>query len=82
MITWTSFSELSPAKKVKTIYEMGNFIVAIRYYKYKVNLYQLGDEFIEVFIDHKTSTIEKIMKLDTAHSRMHFYCDQIKIELF
>ena len=45
----------------------------------KVNLYQFGNDYVEVFINHKKSEIEKIVKLDLQHSRMKFYCDQIKL---
>jgi hypothetical protein len=79
MVSWAAFNGFSVREKVNTLYELGTFIVSIRYYGYKVNLYQLGKEYIEVFIKHKDSSIEKIVRLDTQHSRMNFYCDQIKI---
>ena len=61
------------------LYEQGSFIMAIRYYGYKVNLYLLGNFFVEVFVNHKQASIEKIALLDTSHSRMKFYSDQIKL---
>ena len=82
MISLSAFNKFSPSEKVNALYQKGVFIVSIRYYKYKVNLYQLGKEYFEVFVNHKHSTIEKIAKLDTSHSRMNFYCDQIKIKPF
>ena len=54
--------------------------MAIRYYEYKVNLYQLGDQLIEVFYNHKLDKIHKIQLLDNASSRMNFYADQISLE--
>ena len=32
----------------------------IRYYHYKINLYVLGNYYLDVFINHKQSRIEKI----------------------
>jgi hypothetical protein len=61
------------------LYEHGHFVMGIRYYRYKVNLYLLGDEYIEVFINHKKTLIERIALLDRKHTRMKFYSDQIKL---
>ena len=65
--------------KIDMLYEEGTFIMSIRYYRYKVNLYLLGGLYLEVFINHKYSEIEKITLLDSSHSRMKFYSDQIKL---
>ena len=79
MITWDEFNGWPMDRKVRTLYEQGSFVMAIRYYGYKVNLYVLGNLLIEVFVNHKHAEIEKIMLLDTSHSRMKFYSDQIKL---
>lgn len=79
MITRGEFSQLSLEKKISMLYENGTFVMAIRYYTYKVNLYLLGNYYFEVFVNHKFACIEKIVPLDTAHSRMKFYSDQIKL---
>jgi hypothetical protein len=79
MVTWAEFKRLSMDTKVKTLYEQGTFVMGIRYYRYKVNLYMLGNNYLEVFINHKHASIEKISLLDTQHSRMKFYSDQIKL---
>lgn len=79
MITWTEFKRFSLDTKVKTLYEQGTFVMGIRYYRYKVNLYMLGSNYLEVFINHKHASIEKIALLDTRHTRMKFYSDQIKL---
>lgn len=73
------FSELSMAQQINTLYLEGSFIVAIRYYRHKVNLYLLGNEYVEVFFNHKLDKIDKIDFLARNHSRMKFYLDQIKI---
>ncbi len=79
MIAWTEFDEMTLDDKVALLYEQGTFVMAIRYYGYKVNLYLLGNYYLEVFVNHKFSLIEKIIPLDTMHSRMKFYSDQIKL---
>jgi hypothetical protein len=41
--------------------------------------FKLKYDCLEVFINHKNTIIEKIILLDTNHSRMKFYSDQIKL---
>lgn len=79
MVTWTEFESWPVDQKIKTLYEEGSFIMAIRYYGYKINLYLLGNMYIEVFVNHKHACVEKIILLDTTHTRMKFYSDQIKL---
>ncbi len=79
MIAWRDFSRMPLEKKINVLYERGTFVMAIRYYSYKVNLYLLDDYYLEVFVNHKQAAIEKITLLDTTHSRMKFYSDQIKL---
>jgi len=79
MIPWTEFKTYSLDEKVKALYEQGTFVMAIRYYHYKINLYMFGNYYLEVFVNHKQSSIEKIALLDTRHTRMKFYSDQIKL---
>lgn len=82
MITWAEFKRFSLDAKIKTLYEQGTFVMGIRYYRYKINLYMLGNTYLEVFINHKHASIEKISLLDPRHSRMKFYSDQIKLPAF
>jgi len=79
MIARTDFEELALEDKISMLYEQGTFVMAIRYYGYKVNLYLLGSYYLEVFVNHKFSLIEKIVPLDPMHTRMQFYSDQIKL---
>ncbi len=72
------FTSMSLNQKIKTLYLEGTFVVGIRYYGHKVNLYLLQDEYIEVFYNHKLDKIDKIDFLPMNHSRMKFYLDQIK----
>lgn len=81
MITRGEFNKLTLEKKINLLYENGTFVMAIRYYTYKVNLYLLGNFYLEVFVNHKMACIEKIVPLDTQHSRMKFYSDQIKLPM-
>jgi len=73
------FPEMSLDKKIQTLHREGEFIMSIRYYKHKVNLYLLGQELFEVFINHKLASVEKIAPLDRDHTRLKFYFDQISI---
>lgn len=66
-------------QKIKILFMEGTFVVAIRYYGHKINLYLLEGEYIEVFYNHKLDKIDKIDFLPRDHSRMKFYLDQIKI---
>ena len=81
MIPCAEFEELKMNDKISLLYQKGTFIMAIRYYGYKVNLYLLGNYYLEVFVNHKQGLIEKIIPLDPFHSRMKFYSDQIKLVL-
>ncbi|HEX8059759.1 MAG TPA: hypothetical protein VF473_02440 [Cyclobacteriaceae bacterium] len=76
---WPEFKSFPFDKQLQTLYETGVFIMGIRYYGYKVNLYLIGDFYVEVFYNHKKDFIEKIIPLDTCNSRIKFYVDQIKL---
>jgi hypothetical protein len=73
------FAKLPLNKKIQMLYLEGTFVVAIRYYRHKINLYLLGNEYVEVFYNHKEDRIDKIDFLPRDHSRMKFYLDQIKL---
>ncbi len=79
MITFKEFQHQSLNAQIGLLYEHGACVMSIRYYGYKVNLYLLENFYVEVFYNHKKDFIEKILPLDTAHSRMNFYIDQIKL---
>ncbi|MEP2771094.1 MAG: hypothetical protein ABJH05_03030 [Fulvivirga sp.] len=75
-----AFRSLTLKDKVKTLYFEGTFIVAIRYYKYKINLYLLNNYYVEVFYNHKRDFIEKVELLSMQNnSRMKFYSDQVRL---
>lgn len=78
---WNELQDYPLERKIRILYEEATFIMAIRYYKHKINLYLLGNEYVEVFVDHKNSSIERISVLDIRHSRMKFYYDQIKLPI-
>ncbi|MEX2335861.1 MAG: hypothetical protein WD555_01150 [Fulvivirga sp.] len=79
MIKAHKFNTLALRDKLKTLFLEGNFIVSIRYYGYKINLYLLNNFYVEVFYNHKLDAIEKIQPLEKNHTRMKFYTDQIKL---
>lgn len=74
------FSKLSTEQKIQWIFFEAEFVMDIRYYEFKINLYRLRDFFIEVFYDHKADRIAKVMVLDHSCNRMKFYADQVQIE--
>ncbi len=73
------FINKSIREKINILYEEGTFITSIRYYKHKVNLFLLNGYYVEVFYNHKLDLIEKIQLLESQHTRMKFYCDQIRL---
>ncbi|TVP50957.1 MAG: hypothetical protein EA341_06165 [Mongoliibacter sp.] len=75
------FRNLPLHKKIGVLYTEGTFVVAIRYYSHKVNLYLLGNEYVEVFYNHKLDKIDNIDFLNRDHSRMKFYLDQIQLSI-
>lgn len=75
----TDFFKLSLSDQIQYLYRNGTFQLAIRYYGYKVNLYLLENQLIEVFYNHKHDRIDNIQPLDYQHSRMKFYTDQISL---
>lgn len=75
------FKKLPLNRKIQILYTEGTFVVGIRYYTHKVNLYLLHDEYIEVFYNHKLDKIDKIDFLNREHTRMKFYLDQIQFSL-
>jgi hypothetical protein len=79
MISWLEYNQLPLEDRISMLYEQGTFVMSIRYYGYKVNLYLMGNLYLEVFVNHKQSAIEKIVLLNTKHTRMKFYSDQIKL---
>lgn len=79
MISYQDFQLQSFPQQIGLLYEHGSCVMSIRYYGYKVNLYLLGNFYLEVFYNHKKDMIEKIVPLDVRHSRMNFYTAQIKL---
>ncbi len=78
-ITHKDFNALSLKEKISLLFQNGNFIVAIRYYGYKINLYLLNNFYVEVFYNHKRDMIERVELLPVFHTRMKFYSDQIQL---
>ncbi len=81
MMSREAFRRLPLHKKIQLLYTEGTFIVAIRYYSHKVNLYLLGEDYVEVFYNHKLDKIDQIDFLNTSHTRMKFYLDQIQLPI-
>jgi len=73
------FHTYSIDKKIQILYEKGAFVMSVRYYGYKVNLYLLHDFYVEVFYNHSRDLVDKIELLDHRSKRMNFYADQVKL---
>ena len=79
MISYRDFQSQALDQQINLLSEHGSCVMSIRYYGYKVNLYLLGNFYIEVFYDYRKDVIEKIIPLDVHHSRINFYTDQIRL---
>ena len=75
------FKLLPLVNQIQWLYLEGEFVMDIRYYEYKVNLYLIQDFYIEIFYQHKEDRVWKIEMLDRDSSRMKFYTDQVKLEV-
>lgn len=81
-ISEANFNGLTLQTKIQTLYREGTFVVAIRYYGYKINLYILNNFYVEVFYNHKLDKIEMVEIMNKQHSRMKFYADQVRLPNF
>lgn len=75
----SEFDSLSLERKIQWVYLEGEFLMDIRYYEFKVNLYRVRGFLIEVFYHHKLDRIAFIRPLDSTSNRMKFYADQVKM---
>ncbi len=73
------FDNLDFDDKVLEVHRKGEFVTNIRYYQHKVNLYLIGNSYVEVFYNHRKDEIDMIKSMDWSHSRLKFYLDQIKL---
>ena len=73
------FSKLSHAERARWLYFEGQLVTSIRYYKHKINLYLIGQVYVEVFYNHLRDCVDEIEILDERSKRMNFYADQIKL---
>ncbi len=78
-MTNKQFQELSFSEKARWLYFNGHMVTSIRYYKHKINLYELESLLIEVFYNHAEDRVDRIEILDTKSKRMQFYADQVKL---
>lgn len=54
------FDNLTMVDKAWLVYEFGDFLMSIEYYDYRVRLYALNSQFIELFENIGTRQIERI----------------------
>jgi hypothetical protein len=79
MISQKDFFKMDMDDMVQTLYTEGTFVVSIRYYKYKINLYLLSNFYVEVFYNHKLDKLEKVELLKRNNKRIKFYADQVSL---
>ena len=79
MISQQEFFSLSLDDMIQKLYREGTFVVSIRYYGYKINLYLISNFYVEVFCNHKLDKLEKIELLTKKNKRLKFYADQITL---
>ena len=79
MISQQEFFSLSLDDMIQKLYREGTFVVSIRYYGYKINLYLISNFYVEVFYNHKLDKLEKIELLTKKNKRLKFYADQITL---
>lgn len=80
MMNVDKFLRLSLLDQSRELYCEGAFVIDIRYYRYKINLYLYLNHYFEVFIDHKKAQIEKIEPLPLRSKRIKFYTDQLDLQ--
>lgn len=73
------FSSLNLEQQLQWVYFEGQYVMAIRYYDYKVILYLLRDFYVEVFYHNNESEIKKVEIFDYQGTRAKFYADQIRL---
>ena len=76
------FKKLSVQQQVKALYLDGTFIIDIRFYEYKINLYLFENFLVEVFYQPVEDRIDKIEVMEKNSKRLNFYTDQIKLPDF
>ncbi len=79
MISQKDFFHLKLDDMIQTLYREGTFIVSIRYYKHKINLYLMSNFYVEVFYNHKLDKIDRVELLKRNTKRVKFYADQIRL---
>ena len=85
MIAWGEYKKLTLHEKIQALYEHGTFVMAIRYYGYKVNLYLMGNYYLEVFINHKHALIEKmstVARMCFIYLLIEFNVIMLKIDVY
>jgi hypothetical protein len=56
----TQFNNLTMVDRAWLVYDFGEFLMSIEYYDYRINLYSLNGQFIEIFQNIETRQIERI----------------------
>jgi hypothetical protein len=79
LISQKEFFDKKLDDMIQTLFQDGTFIVSIRYYGYKINLYLLSNYYVEVLYNHKLDKVERIELLKRNSKRVKFYADQVNL---
>jgi hypothetical protein len=76
----TQFNNLTMVDRAWLIYDFGEFLMSIEYYDYRINLYSLNSQFIEMFQNIDSRQIEKIQI--ASYNGLDKYLDRILLGNF
>ncbi len=66
-------------EKAQKIWDKGNYLISIRYRKYRISLYALGTDFYEIFYNPTSQEVEWTNLADQTD--MIQYLDRINLNL-
>jgi hypothetical protein len=66
-------------EQAQKIWDKGNYLISIRYRKYRISLYSLGTDFYEIFYNPYSQEVEWINLAD--QNDMIKYLNRIKLNL-
>lgn len=66
-------------ERMALVNKFGEFISRIKYYGFYINLYVLETQFVEVYYNMHSNTIEKVEILSPLDSRLNIYAGGVDI---
>jgi hypothetical protein len=78
-MTKEAFSSLPPQKRCDLLWDEGQFLVSVNYYRFKASLYAIRSFFVEVLCYQDSTEVERIEVVN--EERFAKYLNQIDIEV-